>query len=139
MKTGYAKNIMSRSVYLVHLSKVLAATGLISIFIWSGLSAHAALKTRGKGKTIALVAAQFPPEVQPGLKSFSNKCSKCHSLGRPISALKTGRTPISGGTFNDQYIKKYVVKMMRKPNSGITKSDAKEIIGFLRFAKNVAQ
>jgi hypothetical protein len=60
-------------------------------------------------------------------------------MERPISALKTGVTPVSGGRFDEKGMKLYVVKMMRKPNSGITKQDAKVILEFLRYARALEQ
>jgi hypothetical protein len=59
-------------------------------------------------------------------------------MARPIAALTTGITPVSGGTFEKKGIKKYVVKMMRKPNSGITKADARQILKFLIHARGLA-
>jgi len=93
------------------------------------------LQVQGTGKAQRLVRAQFAPAVRTGYDLFAVKCTKCHELARPIAALKTGLTPISGGDFNEKGIKEYVVKMMRKPNSGITKDDAKQIIGFMRDAR----
>jgi hypothetical protein len=100
--------------------------------------ARAELKTTGTGKQQRLVAEQFPPDQQERLKVFEAHCGKCHDLARPINALKTGITPISGRVFDDEGIKAYVTKMMRKPNSGVDAADAKEIILFLRFARALA-
>jgi hypothetical protein len=100
--------------------------------------ALAELKVTGQGKDQRLQPEQFPSEHQDRLKLFEAKCSKCHNLDRPITALRTGITPISHGKFEDAEIKAYVVKMMRKPNSGIEQSDAKEILILLRFARSLA-
>ena len=111
----------------------------LSVVLAGAWTTQAGLKTAGSGKKVRLVGAQFPDDQQDNFKVFNEKCAKCHSLARPIAALNTGRTPVSGGEFSDSYIKKYVVKMMRKPNSGITKVDAKKIILFLRHAKKQAK
>ena len=111
----------------------------LTVVLAGAWTTQAALKTAGSGKKVRLVGAQFSDEQQGNFKVFNEKCAKCHSLARPIAALNTGRTPVSGGEFSDSYIKKYVVKMMRKPNSGITKVDAKKIILFLRHAKKQAK
>jgi hypothetical protein len=100
--------------------------------------ALAELKVNGSGKEARLAPDQFPAEHQDRLKLFEAKCGKCHDLDRPITAIKTGKTPISAGPFDDEGIKAYVTKMMRKPNSGVEQSDAKEIIILLRFARTLA-
>jgi mono/diheme cytochrome c family protein len=112
----------------------LLALGLLA---WPAL-ARAELKVVGQGKDQRLAPEQFPAEHKDRLKLFEAKCSKCHNLDRPITALRTGLTPISQGKFDDAEIKAYVVKMMRKPNSGIEQNDAKEILLLLRFARTLA-
>jgi hypothetical protein len=114
---------------------------------WAGLAlglllgpavGRAELKVTGQGKEQRLAPEQFPSDYADRLKLFESKCSKCHNLDRPITALRTGVTPVSGGKFDDAEIKAYVVKMMRKPNSGIEQSDAKEILLLLRLARSLA-
>lgn len=97
------------------------------------------LLVRGKGKEQVLVAEQFTGETRQAYALFSQRCTKCHEMARPIAALQTGITPISGGRFDDDGIKKYVVKMMRKPKSGISKADARTLILFLRVARQQAE
>jgi hypothetical protein len=97
------------------------------------------LKVSGRGKTQALVRAQFSPPMRKKYDLFARKCTRCHAMSRPISALNTGITPVSGNLFEEKYIKKYVVKMMRKPKSGIAKGSAKEILQFLVYARGLAR
>ena len=94
-------------------------------------SSRAKLKTEGAGKATVLVPGQFSEEMRPRFELFAKKCTRCHEMARPIAALQTGITPVSGGRFDRKGMKKYVVKMMRKPNSGIAKSDAREILKFI--------
>lgn len=101
-------------------------------------AASAALKVQGKGKDQTLDRAQFVPDQQPRYDMFQAKCARCHELARPISALLNGVTPLSADKFDDEGIKKYVVKMMRKPNSGIVKEEARELIQFLTYARSLA-
>ncbi|MCP4446525.1 MAG: hypothetical protein GY811_14440 [Myxococcales bacterium] len=56
-----------------------------------------------------------------------------------MNALIKGVTPISGEKFDAPGIKTYVVTMMRKPNSGITREQAKEIIKFLQHARSLVE
>jgi hypothetical protein len=101
-------------------------------------AASAALKVQGKGKEQTLVRDQFAAEQRPRYDMFAQKCTRCHELARPISALMTGVTPLSADKFDEDGIKKYVVKMMRKPNSGIVKEEARELISFLTYARSLA-
>ncbi len=119
-------------------TKVWLTTAALCLSVAAAGLAQAELKVSGAGKDAKLDAAQFPAEQQDRLKIFEAKCGKCHDLDRPITAVKTGKTPISGGPFDEEGIKGYVTKMMRKPNSGIEQADAKEIIIFLRFARTLA-
>jgi hypothetical protein len=106
----------------------------VALVLFAAGVARSELQVTGSGKQLALDPEQFPPEQRARYELFQTKCSKCHPLARPIAALQTGITPVSGSPFDDGYVKKYVVKMMRKPNSGIAKEDAREIIFFLRYA-----
>lgn len=58
---------------------------------------------------------------------FADKCSRCHSLARPINA---------------PYVlpedwERYVKKMMRKPGSGLDPKSAKRVYEFLTFDASV--
>ena len=114
-----------------------ALVALVSLLFLStpGL---AKLEIKGKGKRQTLVRSQFSAEMQPRYDLFASKCTQCHAMKRPISALTSGITPVSGDSFNKKDIKHYVVKMMRKPNSGITRGDAKDILRFLVYAREIA-
>ena len=108
---------------------------------WAGMAstAIADLDTVGEGRRQRLVREQFPPEFRPRYDIFAQRCTKCHAMARPIRALNTGITPVTGGTFDEEGIRRYVVRMMRKPNSEIERADAREIILFLNFARNLAR
>jgi len=58
---------------------------------------------------------------------FAAKCSKCHTLARPINS------PYALA----QEWKTYVTKMSHKPRSGISDDDAKKIIAFLTYDSSV--
>ncbi len=64
----------------------------------------------------------YPAEMQKDYKLFSSKCSKCHTIARPINTLMT----------RDEW-ERYVKRMMHKPNSGIGDSQGKEIFDFLLY------
>lgn len=64
----------------------------------------------------------FPENIQSDYKVFAEKCSKCHTLARPINTdMKMGEW------------KKYVKRMANKPKSGISKDEGKQIFAFLAY------
>ncbi len=67
--------------------------------------------------------SKYPKEQQVNYQVFAQKCSKCHTLSRPI---------------NSYYVlpeewERYVKRMMRKPGSGIGSGDGKKIFEFLAY------
>jgi len=66
--------------------------------------------------------AAYPPEMQKSYKVFAAKCSKCHTIARPINTLMTRAE-----------WERYVKRMMHKPNSGISDKNGKEIFDFIVY------
>jgi hypothetical protein len=66
--------------------------------------------------------SSYPAEQQKGYKVFVDKCSKCHTIARPINT-----------TMTKEEWSRYVKRMMHKPNSGISDSQGKEIYEFLAY------
>lgn len=64
----------------------------------------------------------YPPKMQEAYELFTRKCSRCHTVARPINS-----------TFASEKWREYVYKMMRKPGSGLTPKTAEEIIKFLVY------
>ena len=64
----------------------------------------------------------FPPEVREVYPLFQVKCSKCHSLARPINSSISG----------DEW-KAYIKKMIRRPASGINEEVGQRIFEFLKY------
>lgn len=64
----------------------------------------------------------YPPQQQAAYKLFSSKCSKCHTIARPINTMMK----------RDEW-ERYVKRMMHKPNSGINDSQGKQIFEFLVY------
>src|SRR5450755_3189989 len=64
----------------------------------------------------------YPPAQQAAYKVFSTKCSKCHTIARPINTMMK----------RDEW-ERYVKRMMHKPNSGISDSQGKQIFEFVVF------
>jgi len=69
----------------------------------------------------------YPEEMQQRYEIFAERCSKCHTLARPIS---------SDYALEEEW-SRYVKRMMRKPGSGIAPKDAKQIFEFLAYDSSI--
>jgi hypothetical protein len=65
----------------------------------------------------------MPPEVRGDYALFAYRCSKCHSLARPLQS----------GITDDRFWTDYVERMRRQPGSGISPEDAHIILRFLHY------
>lgn len=65
----------------------------------------------------------LPPGVGKDYELFAARCSKCHSLARPLGS----------GITDDAYWAKYVERMRRQPGSGISPADTTAILRFLHY------
>jgi cytochrome c5 len=66
--------------------------------------------------------SKYPADQQKNYKVFTDKCSKCHTIARPINTTMTRAE-----------WERYVKRMMHKPNSGISDSQGKSIFDFLAY------
>ena len=66
--------------------------------------------------------SNYPQEMQTLYNVFTRRCSKCHTVARPINS-----------DFSPEEWKKYVQKMMRKAGSGLTPKTADQITQFLIY------
>ena len=66
--------------------------------------------------------SSYPAAQQKAYKLFEGKCSKCHTIARPINT-----------TMTKPEWERYVKRMMHKPNSGISNNQGKEIYDFLAY------
>jgi hypothetical protein len=77
----------------------------------------------GGPRNEAAYVARLPPEVRGSYEVFAHRCSKCHSLARPLDS----------GIDDDAYWAMYVDRMRRQPASGISLADRPQILAFLKF------
>lgn len=70
-----------------------------------------------------LDVSKYSPELQGDYAVFARRCSRCHTLARPLNAQI--RDP--------QHWVRYVTRMRRNPSSGINREDAARILNFLLF------
>ena len=66
--------------------------------------------------------SDYPEAYRQYYEVFAVRCSKCHSLARPINARLKG----------EQW-KSYIKKMIRRPGSGINEESGKQIYLFLNY------
>jgi hypothetical protein len=71
--------------------------------------------------------AKYPDAIKEDYQVFSEKCSQCHKLSRPIN---------SDYALPDEW-SRYVKRMMTKPGSGIGAADGKKIYEFLTYDSSV--
>lgn len=66
---------------------------------------------------------QLPAEVAESYQLFSSRCSRCHTLSRPLNA----------GITSEDHWRAYVARMRRNPGSGISPADGERILVFLFY------
>lgn len=66
--------------------------------------------------------SKYPAEQQKHYDMFAVKCSKCHPLARSVNAR-----------FSAAEWKRYMKRMIRRPNSGINEEQAAAIYDFLKY------
>jgi hypothetical protein len=66
--------------------------------------------------------SSYPPQQQKNYDVYSVKCAKCHPLARSVNAR-----------FSAADWKRYMKRMIRRPNSGINEEQATLIYDFLKY------
>ena len=79
-----------------------------------------------KGATTVDVS-KYPEVIKDNYQLFSQKCSQCHKLSRPIN---------SDYALPDEW-SRYIKRMMNKPGSNISASEGKKIYEFLVYDSSV--
>lgn len=90
----------------------------LGIAIAGSLGACGGTMRRPDGLDVATV----PEPLRHAYGVFEVRCSRCHSLARPLNA----------DIDDPAYWEDYVRRMRRQPGSGISRADASEILLFLR-------
>ncbi len=71
--------------------------------------------------------SKYPEGIQEDYQVFTEKCSQCHKLSRPIN---------SDYALPEEW-SRYVKRMMHKPGSGIGSGDGKKIYDFLVYDSSI--
>ncbi len=64
----------------------------------------------------------WPQGIRKNYDMYAVKCAKCHPLARSVNAR-----------FTAQHWKRYMKRMIRRPNSGINEEQAAKIYEFLKY------
>ena len=75
----------------------------------------------------AIDVSKYPQGIRENYEVFSEKCTQCHKLSRPIN---------SDYALPDEW-SRYVKRMMHKPGSGINAAEGKKIFDFLAYDSSV--
>jgi hypothetical protein len=72
-------------------------------------------------RTDGLEVSQIPQDKRAEYNLFADRCSRCHSLARPLNA----------GITREEEWRNYVRRMRRQPSSGIAPEDEEPLVRFL--------
>jgi hypothetical protein len=111
--------------------KIFLLAALISLVVTANVDAR--IKVKGRGAAMNFDPASIPAQYQASYELMSKKCIKCHTMERTVIAIQTGRAPITGQQFDRQSIMAYGIKMLRKPNSNMSKKEIKDIVLLLNY------
>lgn len=112
--------MQQRIVWIVVLG-VIVLVGIGMFFVLSAPRTAPKTYPADRGPNFIDVS-DYPQEMQTLYELFARKCSRCHTVARPINS-----------TFTPEEWRKYVHKMMRKPGSGLTPKTSEQIIKFLIY------
>lgn len=92
-----------------------------ALVVWLVAGQKAEWDPRDNGPD-SIDVSSYPPEQQKRYPVFAVKCAKCHPLARTINSH-----------FGVSEWKRYMKRMIRRPNSGINEEQALDIYEFLKF------
>jgi hypothetical protein len=95
----------------------------LGYFVWAAAAAPLLPACSSGARSEGLDPSTLPGDVRADYAVFAQRCSKCHSLARPLSS----------GISDDNYWSRYVTRMRRQPGSGISELDAGPILRFLHY------
>ena len=105
----------------------------LSILLMCTTPCIAALRVVGSGDSMKFDPSAFPPNMKAAYEIMKVRCVKCHTLERTVVAITTGVAPITGQPFDRRATKAYGVKMLRKPDSNMTKQEVKVVVDLMNY------
>lgn len=92
-----------------------------------------------KGTDYQIDTSRIPAQMRDNYKLMLEKCTRCHSLDRILSAIDTGIVQSTAMEYNAKTIHEYGLKMLRKKSSHMTKEDVRKVSDLLIFMVNEQQ
>lgn len=120
--TGAAERVEEQSMEASSSDELGPSRGRRMLASIVGGALTAAALACGGPRSEGLDASKLPENVREDYAIFEQRCSKCHSLARPLGA----------GIRDDDEWALYVNRMRLQPGSGITTADQERILRFLR-------
>ncbi|KAF0214960.1 MAG: hypothetical protein FD174_4267 [Geobacteraceae bacterium] len=105
----------------------------IALLCLVAVNGHAGLKVLGNGNSMRFDPSGFPSSMRTNYEIMKVKCVRCHTLERTVVAITTGISPITGQPFDRNAIRAYGIKMMRKPDSNMTKQEVKATVDLMNY------
>jgi hypothetical protein len=102
-------------------ARSLRALLLASAVVLAALPACAGANEARHGDSVDV--SKYPPEIQSAYRVFARRCSRCHTLARPLNAHIE----------DPQHWIRYVHRMRLQPGSGIDHTNADVILRFLLY------
>jgi hypothetical protein len=94
-----------------------------SVVVAASLVVAATVFACGAARGEGLDPRSLPEAIRPDYALFAQRCSKCHSLARPLQS----------GIDDDEFWARYVARMRQQPGSGISADDSGVILRFLHY------
>jgi len=107
--------------------------GVLVMVLLVGAVAHAEIKVFVRGDRLSIDATGFSPKMLKAYDLMMQKCNKCHSIERVVVSAQTGICSISKTSFTKETTRAIVTRMYLKPESDMTKSEARTIVLFLNY------
>ena len=120
------KNVSTRWLLLTAAALALVGAGAARAQDTMDAATKARIEAFEKGPA-TIDISKYPAALKDNYDLFSQKCTQCHKLSRPINSDYCLPSEWS----------RYVKRMMRKPGSGISAAEAKQIYEFLAYDSSV--
>ncbi len=105
----------------------------LAVSLMFATPSFAALRVVGSGDNMRFDPSGFPPHMKSAYDIMKVRCVKCHTLERTVVAVTTGIAPITGQPFDRRATKAYGIKMLRKPDSNMSKQEVKVVVELLNY------
>ena len=106
---------------------------LVTIALLCSATSNAQLNVVGNGGEMNVDTSLFPPRMQDAYVLMKQKCGKCHTIERVIVSVQTGHCSLTKSPFTKDTAKSVITRMLLKPDSNMTRSEAKTILELINY------